>query len=279
MVTGSSFALANPHTLNLTTFFIWVWSLIPTPWSNELLRAYIFLGDLPSRVYTQITRSYTALRYSFDSDAYWFYNVEGHYIAQHMNSNVVKVHKGNPHWLYTSNTNVFSYVAPITHANTNDVVNQLVNEPVVTGRLPVIGATLYYRASVFSFEYDMSEWISSVHIVSPKNSVADRVPLSVLVLAWGLANEVCFEGDLSTMEIVLVSDIGEEKRFNVLTEAEVEEGEITAMNDDLVVSEEETTETAEAAANAEEELSSDSDSSPVPVHRPPQTTPVEDTVE
>ena len=281
MVTGSSFALTNPHVLNLTTFFIWGWSLIPTPWSNELLRAYIFLTGLPSRVYAQITRSYTALRYSFDSDAYWFYNVGGHYIAQQLNSNVVKVNKGNPHWLYTSNTNVFSYVAPITHANTNEVVHQLVNEPVVTRRLPVIGASLYYRSSVFSFEYDMSEWISSVHIVSPKNSVADRVPLSVLVLAWGLANEVIFEGDLSKMEIVLVSDMGEEKRFNVLTEAEVEEGEITAMNDDLVVSEEETTETAEAAANAEEELSSDSDSSPAPapVHRPLQTTPVEDTVE
>lgn len=276
MSTGS--ILAFPQAFNMTTIFLWFWSLLPTTWANTLLKSYIFATNIPSKIHTQVSRSYTALKHSFESDAYWFYNVGDHFIAQHMNSAVMKVHKGKPTWLYTPHTNVFSYVAPITHADTNGVVNQLVNEPVVTRRFPMIGATLYFKTPTNFFEYDMSEWISSVRIVSPESSVADTVPLSVLVLAWGLANEVCFKGDLSTMEIVLMSDVGDEKRFNVVTEFEVEEGEITAANDDLVVSddEEDTNETVEAVAaeTADEELSSESENSPAPEHRPLLTTPI-----
>lgn len=269
MSTGS--ILAFPQTLNMTHFFIRLWGLLPTTWANLLLKAYITVSTIPSRIQAQTARSLTALKHSFQDDAYWFYSVGGHYVAQHMNSTVVKVHRGKPQWLYTSSTNVFSYVAPITHADTDRLVQRLVNEPVITRRFPMIGATLYCRSATEFFEYDMSEWISSVRIVSPESSVADTVPLSVLVLAWGLTNEVCFEGDLSTMEIVMMSDVGEEKRFNVLTEVEVEEGELTAANDDLIVSEEDVSD----STGPEEELSTDSESSPAPVHRALPPTPAD----
>lgn len=279
MVTGSSFALANPHVLNLTTFFIWGWSLIPTHWSNELLRTYILLKELPDRCMRQVARTWKAITHSFTNDEYWFYKVGDHYFAQHTNSSVMRVHKGKPQWLYTPHNTLFSWVEPIVNAASVETRNRLVEEPVVFKRLPIIGATLYHKSAVEIFEYDMSDWISEIRIMSPQSQSIAVLPLLVLVLAWGLTHDICFEGDLSSMEIVMMLDNGDEERFNVVTQEVVEEGEITAMNDDLVVSEEDVDESVEAAANAEEEPSSESDSSPAPVHRPLQTTPVEGIVE
>jgi hypothetical protein len=248
MVIGST--LVNPHVLNLTSFFIWTWSLLPVTWSNAILRSYIALKEFPSKIRAQATRSYTALKHSFDTDAYWFYNIEGHYIAQHMNSTVVKVHKGKPSWLYTPHTNTFSYLGS--------------NSSMVTRRYPVIGASLYCKTTEFCSEYDMSDWISDVRIILPENDVAISLPLSVLVLGWGLANEVCFEGGLSTMEITLMSDVGEEKRYSVLTEAEIEDGEIIEGESD-----------DEEGSTLNEVSSTDSDESPAPSSHPLRPTPEE----
>lgn len=251
MVIGTT--LMNPHVLNLTAFFIWGWGLIPTSWSNQMLQSYIFLKEVPERFMNQMARSWKALIHSFQNDAYWFYSVGDHYFVQHDTSSVIKVHKGKPEWTYTPHNSLFSWVAPITHAETPERMRELANAPVVYKQLPIIGATLCSTTEEASFEYDMSEWISGIRIKSSELSPIDVVPLLVLVLAWGLTHDVCFEGDLSTMTITMMMDTGDEKRFRVGTQEEIEEGEI--IKDLGGVS------------------STDSDESPAPSSRPLQPTP------
>lgn len=294
MASGS--ALANPDVLNMTAFFMWAWSLLPTPFSNTLLRVYLYLRELPDRVLNQTTRTVTAIVHSFQNDAYWFYCVGSHYFAHHDKSSVMRVHKGKPQWLYTPHNTLFSWVAPITHADSEQTMRALVSAPVVYKRLPVIGATLYHRTATEVFEYDMSDWISGVRIMSPESSPTDIVPLLVLVLGWGLTHDICFEGNLSNMQIVMMSDTGEEKRFRVVTQEEIEEGEVEWSDDaidavDAVEQENEEEEHAQEESASDEEsdaqsqqetqeqeqvqeetqvettLSTDSDESPAPEHR------------
>ena len=263
--------LANSNALTLTTFFMWIWSLLPTTWANTLLRTYLALCDFPGRVVNQTVRVTKAVADSFQNDAYWFYSVGDHYFAQHSNSSVLRVHKGKPQWFYTPHNTLFSWTAPITHAVSAESMYEIVRSPVVVKRLPIIGATLYYKTSTESFEYDMSDWISHVKIMSPQTHSVDVVPLLVLVLAWGLTKNVCFEGDLSSMEIVLMSDVGDEKRFKVDTQEEIEEGEIV---EEAAV--EEAPEESLVEETQHDDLSTDSDESPAPSSRPLQTPPVEE---
>ena len=284
---ASDSALANPHVLNMTAFFMWAWSLLPTPFSNTLLRVYLYLRELPDRILNQTARTMTAVVHSFQNDAYWFYSVGNHYFAHHDKSSVMRVHKGKPQWLYTPHNTLFSWVAPITHADSEQTMRALVSAPVVYKRLPVIGATLYHRTATEVFEYDMSDWISGVRIMSPESSPTDVVPLLVLVLGWGLTHDICFEGDLSNMQIVMMSDTGEEKRFRVVTQEEIEEGEVDEQESDeeehaqeeSASDEESDTQSQEQVqeeAQVETTLSTDSDESPAPEHRH-LPTPEEDT--
>ena len=268
MVTGS--ALANPHVINLTAFFMWVWGLLPTPWSNALLRAYLYMRDTPDRMLNQTVRTSKAILNSFQNDEYWFYKAGSHYFSQHSNSSAMKVYKGKPQWLYTPHNTLFSWIDPITTAASVESMREIVQEPVVYKRLPIIGAVLYLRTERESFEYDMSDWISQVKLMAPQTHPVDHVPLVVLVLAWGLTQDICFEGDLSSSELVITSDMGEEKRFRVLTEEEIEDGEIV---EDWGGQEHVT----EADTEILDKVSStDSDESPAPSSRPLQSTPVEE---
>jgi hypothetical protein len=239
---------------------MWFWGLLPLDFSNRLLKSYLFLRDLPERVLNQTVRTLSAVVHSFQNDSYWFYSVGDHYFAQHNNSSVMRVHKGKPQWLYTPHDTLFSWVAPITYADSDETMRRLVHDTVTYKRLPIIGATLYHRTATVSFEYDMSEWISGVRIMSPLSTPIDVVPLLVLVLAWGLTHEVCFEGDLSKMEIVLMSDMGDEKRFRVVTQEEIEPPEEGEIVEDW------------GGEGHQEELedtlsSTESDASPAPEHR------------
>jgi hypothetical protein len=276
-------ALTNPHVMNLTAFLIWGWSLIPTSWSNKLLQGYIFLKEVPDRFMSQLARSCKALLHSFQNDAYWFYSVGDHYFAQHDTSSVVKVHKGKPQWMYTPHNSLFSWVAPITHAENPERMRDLINAPVVYKQLPIIGAMLYSKTADAFFEYDMSEWISDVRIKSLETCPIDVVPLLVLILAWGLTHNVSFEGDLSTMVISMTMDTGDEKRFRVVTQEEIEEGEI--LEDYEEENNQENTQEDSQENNQENgqendldidcDSSTDSDESLVLSSRPLQPTPVD----
>jgi hypothetical protein len=189
---------------SLFSSFLW---LLPSCVVSGSINLYIFLYDSLTALGYQTKRTFSAIKESLHQPILALYDVGSQYVPVHV-QNDVRYNK-LPQWIYTPHTNEFSL---------------LESDETRSARLPFIAASLYHKKGDVEIELgDMSEWIISQKVYAPDGVI----PLQVLVAAWMyVQSPSTLLMTYDDLYIKVMNDSAEESMYHVLSEKEVEEGEV-----------------------------------------------------
>jgi hypothetical protein len=191
---------------SIFSFILW---LLPTSVISKSVSFYISTTETIYNVYSQICKTTTAIKDSFDSPILAFFKYDKMHLPVIINSSTQ--YSTLPSWIYTVDSKEF------TIPNTEEI-------QIRAFRLPFLSATLVHKKNdVETVLGDMSEWIGEQTVFAPDGTV----PLQVLVGAWMYTKEPpTLLMSYADLFLKTMNEMAEEQVYHVLTEKEVEEGEV-----------------------------------------------------
>jgi hypothetical protein len=191
------------------SFFSFVLWLLPTSVISKSVSVYLSTTETIHTIYSQVCKTTGAIRESFDSPLLAFFKYNNTHLPIVVNTNAQ--YSTLPSWVYTVESKEF------TIPNTEEI-------QIRPFRLPFLSATLIHKKNgVETVLGDMSEWIGEQTVYAPDGTV----PLQVLVGAWMYSKEPpTLLMSYDDLFLKTMNEMAEEQMYYVLTEKEVEEGEI-----------------------------------------------------
>lgn len=191
---------------SIFSFVLW---LLPTSVISKSISVYLTTTETLSKVYSQVCKTSGAIKDSFDSPLLAFFKYDSLYLPVVVNSNAQ--YSTLPSWTYTADTKEF------TIPNTEEI-------QIRAFRLPFLSASLVYKKNgTETVIGDMSEWIGEQTVYAPDGTV----PLQVLVGAWMYSKEPpTLLMSYDNLFLKTMNELAEEQTYHVLTEKEIEDGEI-----------------------------------------------------